>query len=152
MLRSTRPTESARAWPFAMQSRDQPKIIHMETCTFCGFILRGGPRPTQSIPPYKEVQNPSIFGNFKPEVYVDWELKVEQILDYFNLHGRKLVRLVTLEFGDYALRLEQMMRRFVPPSYTRDLHNKFQRLYQGSRSVKEYHKEMEMDLMRAQIR
>ncbi|RDX62328.1 hypothetical protein CR513_59352, partial [Mucuna pruriens] len=37
---------------------------------------------------------------------------------------------------------------FIPP-YTRDLHNKLKRLYQGSKSVEEYHKEMEMDLMRA---
>ncbi|RDX85511.1 hypothetical protein CR513_33298, partial [Mucuna pruriens] len=29
--------------------------------------------------------------------------------------------------------------------------NKLQRLYQGSKSVEEYHKKMEMDLMRAQI-
>ncbi|RDY13682.1 hypothetical protein CR513_01362, partial [Mucuna pruriens] len=42
--------------------------------------------------------------------------------------------------------------RFFPPFYTRDLHNKLQRLYQGSRSVEKYHKEMEMDLMKAQIR
>ncbi|RDX93073.1 hypothetical protein CR513_24717, partial [Mucuna pruriens] len=49
--------------------------------------------------------------------------------------------------------LKRMMRdRFIPPSYTWDLHNKHQRIYQGSRSVEEYHKEMEMDLMRAQIR
>ncbi|RDX88940.1 hypothetical protein CR513_29396, partial [Mucuna pruriens] len=43
-------------------------------------------------------------------------------------------------------------KRFVPPSYARDLHNKLQRLYQGSKSVEEYHKEMKMNLIRAQIR
>ncbi|RDY04986.1 hypothetical protein CR513_11216, partial [Mucuna pruriens] len=92
------------------------------------------------------------------------ELDME-ILSCFDLHGRVVVRLVTLEFGDYALvwwiqmlegmsgDLKRMMRkRFVLSSYTRDLHNKLQRLYQGSRSVEEYHKKMEMDLMRAQIR
>ncbi|RDX75529.1 hypothetical protein CR513_44577, partial [Mucuna pruriens] len=31
------------------------------------------------------------------------EHKVEQILGFFNLHGRILVRLVTLEFGEYVL-------------------------------------------------
>ncbi|RDX93074.1 hypothetical protein CR513_24718, partial [Mucuna pruriens] len=46
---------------------------------------------------------PPFLGNFKCMVYVDWGLKVEQILGYFNLHGRMVVRLVTLEFGDYAL-------------------------------------------------
>ncbi|RDX98372.1 hypothetical protein CR513_18713, partial [Mucuna pruriens] len=53
------------------------------------------------------------------------ELKVEQILSYFDLYDRMVVRLVILEFSDYAL---------------------------GSRSVEVYHKEMEMDLMRTQIR
>ncbi|RDX99733.1 hypothetical protein CR513_17177, partial [Mucuna pruriens] len=56
-------------------------------------------------------------------------------------YGQRVVRLVTLEFG-----------KFVPPSYARDLHNKLRRLYKGSKSVEEYHKEIEMDLMRAQIR
>ncbi|RDY12034.1 hypothetical protein CR513_03215, partial [Mucuna pruriens] len=45
-----------------------------------------------------------------------------------------------------------MRARFVPPTYTRDLDNKLQRIYQRSKSVEEYHKEMEMDLMRAQIK
>ncbi|RDY13234.1 hypothetical protein CR513_01877, partial [Mucuna pruriens] len=116
-----------------------------------------------------------IKGNCKPKVYVDWELKVDQILGYFDLHGRMVVRLVTLELGDYDLvwwtqmledirvdirdpckdwvALKKMMRdRFVLPSYTRDLYNELQRLYQGSRSMEEYHKEMEIGLMRAQIR
>ncbi|RDY10219.1 hypothetical protein CR513_05304, partial [Mucuna pruriens] len=82
-------------------------------------------------------------------------------------HGRrgKVVRLVRLEFGEYALVwwtqdirsrvIEpceswrdlkcQMRKRFVLPSYARDLHNKLQRLYQGSKSVEEYYKEMEID-------
>ncbi|RDY14452.1 hypothetical protein CR513_00498, partial [Mucuna pruriens] len=48
--------------------------------------------------------------------------------------------------------LKRMMReRFVLSYYIRDLYNKLQRLYQGSKSVEKYHKEMEMDLMRAQI-
>ncbi|RDX97898.1 hypothetical protein CR513_19274, partial [Mucuna pruriens] len=42
--------------------------------------------------------------------------------------------------------------RFVPPTYIKDLHDRLQRLYQGTRSVEEYHKEMEMNLVRAQIR
>ncbi|RDY00239.1 hypothetical protein CR513_16596, partial [Mucuna pruriens] len=86
-----------------------------------------------------------------------------------------VVGIVTLEFGDYALvwwtqMLEDIRRgikdpcedwatlkrmtkgRFVPPSYASDLHNKLQRLYQSSRHVEEYHKEMEIDLIRVQIR
>ncbi|RDY11899.1 hypothetical protein CR513_03378, partial [Mucuna pruriens] len=94
---------------------------------------------------------PPFLGNCELEVYVDWELKVEKIL----------VRLVTLEFGDYVLvwwtqmledvrrgirdlcenllALKRMMRdRFVLPFYTKDLHNKLKRLYQWSRSMEEY--------------
>ncbi|RDY01383.1 hypothetical protein CR513_15289, partial [Mucuna pruriens] len=49
--------------------------------------------------------------------------------------------------------LKRLMRaRFVPSSYNKNIHNKLQRLYQRARSVKEYHKEIEMNLIRAQIR
>ncbi|RDY13805.1 hypothetical protein CR513_01222, partial [Mucuna pruriens] len=44
-----------------------------------------------------------FLGNCKSEVYVDYELKVEQMLSCFDMHGRMIVRLVTLNFGDYAL-------------------------------------------------
>jgi len=44
-----------------------------------------------------------------------------------------------------------MRRRFVPSHFHRDLHNKLQRLIQGSKSVDEYHKEMEVTLIRANI-
>ncbi|RDX62654.1 Tf2-9, partial [Mucuna pruriens] len=39
----------------------------------------------------------------------------------------------------------------VPTSYARDMHNKLQRLYQRSKSVEEYFKEMEVALMRANV-
>ncbi|KAE9592380.1 putative nucleotidyltransferase, Ribonuclease H [Lupinus albus] len=42
-----------------------------------------------------------------------------------------------------------MRRRFVPSSYQRDIHNKLQRLTQGSKSVDEYFKEMELALLRS---
>jgi hypothetical protein len=45
-----------------------------------------------------------------------------------------------------------MRRRFVPSSYQRDLRNRLQVLKQGKRSVDEYHKEMELLLVRAEIR
>ncbi|RDX63040.1 hypothetical protein CR513_58567, partial [Mucuna pruriens] len=72
-----------------------------------------------------------FLGDCKLEEYIDWELKVDQIVSSFDLHGRKVVRLVTLEFGSYAL---------------------LQRLHQGLYSMEEYHKKMEMDLLRAQIK
>ncbi|RDX75048.1 hypothetical protein CR513_45123, partial [Mucuna pruriens] len=92
--------------------------------------------------------------NCKLEVYMDWELKVEKILGCFNLHGQRVdIRRGGKDPSEDWVSLKCLMRhKFVQPSYIRDLHNKLQRLYQGSKSVEEYHKEMEMDLMRAQIR
>ncbi|RDY03321.1 hypothetical protein CR513_13102, partial [Mucuna pruriens] len=81
--------------------------------------------------------------------------------------------LVTLEFGKYALLwwtqmlddirrrvrdpcehwvvLKRFIRGIFAPPYIRYLHNKLQGLYQGSWSVEEYHKEMEKDVIMAQI-
>ncbi|RDY12855.1 hypothetical protein CR513_02282, partial [Mucuna pruriens] len=50
---------------------------------------------------------------------------------------------------DWELKVEQT---FVPLSYARNLHHKLQRLYLGSKSVEEYHKEIEIELLRAQLR
>jgi hypothetical protein len=84
------------------------------------------------------------------------------------------VKLVVIEFTDYALiwwdqnvisrrrsaeRLvasweemkELMRRRFVPNHYYRDLYLKLQGLNQGSRSVDEYFKEMEIAIIRSNV-
>ena len=45
-----------------------------------------------------------------------------------------------------------MRRRFVPSSYYRDLRNRLQTLRQGSKSVDDYFKEMELLLVRSGIR
>lgn len=42
-----------------------------------------------------------------------------------------------------------MRKRFIPSYYHRDLHNKLQRITQGSKSVNEYYKEMEVSKIRA---
>ncbi|XP_071926180.1 uncharacterized protein [Coffea arabica] len=48
--------------------------------------------------------------------------------------------------------LRVMMRiRFVPGHYTRDLYHQLQTLVQGNRSVDEYHKEMEILMLRADV-
>ena len=44
-----------------------------------------------------------------------------------------------------------MMRRFVPSHYYRDLYQKLQSLTQGYRSVDDYHKEMEIAMIRANV-
>ncbi|RDX90628.1 hypothetical protein CR513_27491, partial [Mucuna pruriens] len=45
----------------------------------------------------------------------------------------------------------ELRSKFVPTSYARDLYSKLQRMYQGSKSVEEYHKGMEVVLMRANV-
>ncbi|WOK94284.1 hypothetical protein Cni_G02986 [Canna indica] len=44
-----------------------------------------------------------------------------------------------------------MRKHFVPSYYYRDQHQKLQRLYQGTKSVEDYHKEMEMTMIKANI-
>ena len=84
------------------------------------------------------------------------------------------VKLATLEFTDYAIvwweqertsrrrnRERQistweelrttMRKRFVPSHYYRDLYQRLQTLVQGSRSVEDYYKEMEITMLRADI-
>ena len=44
-----------------------------------------------------------------------------------------------------------MRRRFVPSHYYRDLYQKLQSLTQGHRSVDDYHKEMEIAMIQANV-
>ncbi|RDY07137.1 hypothetical protein CR513_08788, partial [Mucuna pruriens] len=44
-----------------------------------------------------------------------------------------------------------MKDRFIPSYYAIGLYNKLQRLYLGGRSMEDYHKELEMTLMRVQV-
>ncbi|RDX68984.1 hypothetical protein CR513_51960, partial [Mucuna pruriens] len=84
---------------------------------------------------------PPFVGNYKLEVYIDWELKVEG------------VRLVNLEFGDYALiwwnSMSYDMRKGIidPCEDWYDLKRMMRK-----RSMEEFHKEMEMIMVRAWIR
>ncbi|KAK1649100.1 hypothetical protein QYE76_066905 [Lolium multiflorum] len=46
---------------------------------------------------------------------------------------------------------EEMQARFVPAHYMTDLFNKLQKLKQGTKTVEEFYKEMELTMMRANI-
>ena len=93
------------------------------------------------------------------------------IFDCHNYSEATKVKLATLEFGHYALQWwtnEQstqrrvgdelittwrqmkgaIRKRFVPTHYHRLLHQRHQSLTQGSRTVEDYYKEMEMLMMR----
>ena len=123
-------------------------------------------QPKINIPPFD--------GNDDPAVYIEWEDRVELLFQYCKILDSEKVPLATLAFTDYALSwwtastkqriryneyeithwdaLKEALRiRFVPPTYERDCKKKLQRLVQGSKSVVEYHKEMELLLTRGNI-
>ena len=117
---------------------------------------------------------PKFTGKEDPDAYFDWEEQCDQIFRIHNLADPKRVNLACVEFSGYALtwwnQLQEnqlllgrdhidtweemkqaMRRRFVPSQYQRDLRNRLQRLSQGTRTVDEYYKEMELLLVRARI-
>ncbi|XP_062103764.1 uncharacterized protein LOC133814872 [Humulus lupulus] len=117
---------------------------------------------------------PAFQGKSDPEAYLEWEKKMELVFDCHNYSDMKKVKLAAIEFTDYAIvwwdqlcinrrrsgdrpidtweaMKRVMRRRFVPPHYYRDLYLKLQGLRQGSKSVDEYYKEMEMAMIRANV-
>ncbi|XP_075662695.1 uncharacterized protein LOC142632168 [Castanea sativa] len=118
---------------------------------------------------------PAFQGKNDPEVYLEWEKKVELIFECHNYFEEKKVKLAVIEFTDYAIiwrdqlvmnrrrnhekpikiweeMKDIMRRRFVPSHYYRDLYQKLQNLTQGYRSVDDYHKKMEIAMIRANVK
>ena len=118
---------------------------------------------------------PKFKGEENPEAYIEWELKVEKIFRIHNYSEEKKMAMASLEFEDYANiwwedqqahreRNQQdpistwdemktvMYARFVPEHYRQDLFNKLQQLKQGTKSVEEYYKEIEMTMLRADLK
>ena len=117
---------------------------------------------------------PSFQGKNDPELYLEWEKKVELVFDCHNYSEMKKVKLAAIEFSDYAIvwwdqlvmnrrrnrepsidtweeMKTVMRRRFVPSHYYRELYKKLQGLKQGNRSVEEYFQEMEIAMIRANV-
>ncbi|KAH9649300.1 hypothetical protein KPL70_025934 [Citrus sinensis] len=117
---------------------------------------------------------PSFQGKSDPKAYLEWEKKMEFIFDCHNYSKEKKVKLVGIEFSNYAItwwdqlvisrrrnrerpietwdEMKSLMRRhFVPNHYYRDLYQKLQRLTQGSRTVEDYYKEMEIAIIGANM-
>jgi hypothetical protein len=121
-----------------------------------------------------KIKIPSFQGRTDPEVYLEWEKKIDLVFDCHNYSEEKKVKLAVIEFTDYAIiwwdqlvtnrrrnnerpvetwgELKALMRRrFVPSHFYRDLYQRLQNLIQGSRSVEDYHKEMEVAMIRANV-
>nr|XP_027098877.1 uncharacterized protein LOC113718156 [Coffea arabica] len=120
------------------------------------------------------MQIPEFKGRSDPEAFLEWLSKIEMVFSCQNYTEVQKVQLATMEFTEYAVvwwdqikksrrrnglpelipwpELRAMMRtRFVPGHYTRDLYHRLQTLVQGNRSVDEYHKEMEILMLRADV-
>ncbi|XP_033139238.1 uncharacterized protein LOC117130573 [Brassica rapa] len=99
-------------------------------------------------------------GKNDPDVFLEWERKIEYVFDCQNFSELKKVRLAVTEFSGYAINWYDqvvtlkrrtgerpietwdefsmlMRRRFVPAHYHRDLHQKLRRLLQGTKSVED---------------
>jgi len=117
---------------------------------------------------------PSFQGRNDPEISLEWEKKMKFIFNCHNYSNAKKVKLVVIEFTDYAIvwwdklvlsrrrdgerpvetwrENKVLMRmRFVPNHYYRDLYQKLQRVMQGSKCVEDYYKEMEMTMVRVDV-
>uniref|UniRef100_A0A2N9IG11 Reverse transcriptase n=1 Tax=Fagus sylvatica TaxID=28930 RepID=A0A2N9IG11_FAGSY len=117
---------------------------------------------------------PSFQGRSDPEAYLEWEKKMEFVFDCHNYSETKKVKLAVIEFSEYAVtwwdqlvinrrrnrerpidtweEMKVVMRkRFIPSYYYRELYKKLQGLRQGSRSVEDYYKEMEIAMIRANV-
>ena len=113
-------------------------------------------------------------GRSDPDAYLDWEMKIEHVFSYNDYIEEQKVKLATAKFSDYALvwwnknqiemkreegreidtwiEMRRVMRNwYVPTTYSRTMRQKLQRLSQGSLTMEEYYKEMEMTLVRANI-
>ncbi|XP_052882236.1 uncharacterized protein LOC128290570 [Gossypium arboreum] len=109
-----------------------------------------------------------------PEAYLEWEKKIELVFDCHNYSENKKVKLAAIEFSDYAMiwwdqlttsrrcNGEQpistwtemkavLRRRFIPSYYHRELHQKLHNLTQGTKSVEDYYKEIEIAMIWADV-
>ncbi|XP_065633623.1 uncharacterized protein LOC136069243 [Quercus suber] len=122
-----------------------------------------------------KIKIPLFQGKNYLEVYLEWEKKVEFIFECHNYFEEKKVKLVVIKFTYYAIiwwdqlvmnrkrnyerpietweeMKATMRRRFVLSHYYRDLYLKLQSLTQGYRSVNDYLKEMEIAMIRANVK
>jgi hypothetical protein len=118
---------------------------------------------------------PKFTGKESVDEYLEWAEQCDQIFRVHNLLDQHCVNLAFVEFSGYALtwwnqvqenqldlgfgyintweEMKRVMRmRFVPSSYQHNVRNRLQVLKQEKRSVDEYYKEMDLLLVRAEIR
>ncbi|XP_065882211.1 uncharacterized protein [Euphorbia lathyris] len=138
-----------------------------------GYRKRGNDRKDSNLNAIK-LKMPTFRGASDPEAYLDWVRKVETIFDIHEYSEEKKVKLVVSELTEYAAvwwdqlkrtrkrdgdepirtwgELKKVMKkRFVPAHYYKELLKELQSMSQGNQSVEDYHKQLEMALIRADI-
>ncbi|KAF7835503.1 uncharacterized protein G2W53_010362 [Senna tora] len=111
--------------------------------------------------PDPKIKYPTFKGNTNPDLYLDWEMKFEQIFRMNDWSEEKKVKLASFQFSDFAIvwwedlqlkrwlkgkgpprtweKLKKLMRKkYVPSYYYRELNRKLRMFTQGSLAVDEY--------------
>ncbi|KAF7815003.1 putative gag-pol polyprotein [Senna tora] len=124
--------------------------------------------------PDPKIKYPTFKGNINPDLYLDWEMKFEQIFRMNDWSEEKKVKLASFQFSDFAIvwwedlqlkrrlkgkgpprtweKLKKLMRKkYVPSYYYRELNRKLRMFTQGSLAVDEYVHELDLLKMRAGV-
>ncbi|RDY11264.1 hypothetical protein CR513_04100, partial [Mucuna pruriens] len=96
-------------------------------------------------------------GQNDPEVYLEWERKVEHLFDHHKYLEEKQFVINRRRNGEMPIRTWEdmksvMRRRFVSNHYHRDLRRKLQCLTQSSLSVQDYYEEMKIAMTIANVK
>ncbi|RVW18237.1 RNA-directed DNA polymerase-like [Vitis vinifera] len=95
---------------------------------------------------------PSFQGKNDPEVYLEWEKKVEFIFECHNYSEEKKVKLAVIEFTDYAIIWWDQLVMNKRRNYERPIETwEEMKATMRRRSVDDYHKEMEIAMIRANV-
>ncbi|GKV13414.1 hypothetical protein SLEP1_g24421 [Rubroshorea leprosula] len=98
---------------------------------------------------------PLFQGKNDPNVYLEWEKKVELVFDCHKYSEEKKVKLAAVEFTNYIVvwwdRLVLSRRRNRERLVDTWEEMKAVGLTQGSKSIEDYHKEMEIAMVRANV-
>ncbi|RVW82157.1 putative mitochondrial protein [Vitis vinifera] len=94
---------------------------------------------------------PSFQGKNDPEVYLEWEKKVEFIFECHNYSEEKKVKLVVIEFTDYAIIWWDQLVMNKRRNYERPIETWEEMKATMRRRVDDYHKEMEIAMIRANV-
>jgi len=121
-----------------------------------------------------KVDLPHFHGTNDIDTFLDWEMKVEQLFECYDVSEKRKVPLATLSFQGHALHwwtalvwdrllhheptivywndLKSALRRRHIPSYYTELMDKLHNLNQKNISIEKYRQKMKLYMMRAGIR